>query len=143
VTAGSFVAEVATEAKGSIELWSPTAGSDATVATGQYRLHTSVVRAPDAGAPRSRRQRAPSVEALASAHPSTGLLVDAGIGPLALLRTMAAVDGDTTVYVVANRRTAAEQPTAAGTLVLARSPRGGRPGSRPATWGVGRRSGGA
>jgi poly-beta-1,6-N-acetyl-D-glucosamine synthase len=114
VTAGSFVAEAATEAKGSIELWSPAAGGETTVATGRYRLQTSLVSAPA-------RRRAPAVDALASAHPSTGLLVDAGIGPLALLRTMAAVDGDTTVYVVADRRTAVEQPTAAGTLVLARS----------------------
>jgi glycosyltransferase involved in cell wall biosynthesis len=34
---------------------------------------------------------------------------------------MAAVDDDTTVYVVADRRTAAAHPAAAGTLVLARS----------------------
>ncbi|HET7721269.1 MAG TPA: glycosyltransferase family 2 protein [Acidimicrobiales bacterium] len=119
MTAGSFVAEVATEAKGSIEVWSPAAGRDATVSTGRYRLHTSLVERPEEG-PSSRRT-APSVDALRSAHPSTGLLVDAGAGPLALLRTMAAVDDDTTVYVVADRRTAAGDATAAGTLVLARS----------------------
>ena len=119
VTAGGFVAAIATDAKGSIEVWSPAAGSDATVATGQYRLHTSLVEGPEKEA--SRRRRAPSVDALPSGHRSMGLLVDAGIGPLALLRTMAAVDDDTTVYVVADRLTAAADPTAAGTLVLARS----------------------
>ena len=115
VTAGVFVAAVATEAKGSIEVWSPAAGSDATVATGRYRLHTTLVEGPDEAAPRA------PVDALQTRCPSTGLLVDAGIGPLALLRTMAAVDDDTTVYVVADRRTAAGDPTAAGTLVLART----------------------
>ena len=117
LTAGGFVATVATDTKSSIEVWLPTAGCDATVATGQYRLHTSQVgEIPPA--PRGRRDR--SADALPTTHPSTGLLVDAGIGPLALLRTMAAVDDDTTVYVVADRRTAAHDVTAAGTLVLAR-----------------------
>jgi glycosyltransferase involved in cell wall biosynthesis len=118
VTAGSFVAAVATEAKNSIELWAPAAGSDATVATGRYQLHTALVEGP--AEPAGRRRISP-VEALGTAPPSTGLLVDAGVGPLALLRTMAAVDDDTTVYVVADRRAAAADPTAAGTLVLARS----------------------
>ena len=121
VTAGDFVAAIATGAKGSIEVWSPAAGRDATVATGQYRLHTSLVEGREEGRQPDRDRRPPSVDALPRAHPSTGLLVDAGIGPLALLRTMAAVDDDTTVYVVADRRTAAGDPIAAGTLILARS----------------------
>lgn len=118
-TEGSFVAAVATEAKGSIEVWSPAARRDATVATGQYRLHTA--RVEGAGAPAPGRRRVPPDQTLRRAHPSTGLLVDAGVGPLALLRTMAAVNDDTTVYVVADRRAAAGDATAAGTLVLART----------------------
>ncbi len=119
VVAGGSVATVATDTKRTIEVRSPTAGSDATVATGQYRLHTSRVEGEASAEPQRRRDR--SAAALPTTHSSTGLLVDAGIGPLALLRTMAAVDDDTTVYVVADRRTAAGDPTAAGALVLARS----------------------
>jgi poly-beta-1,6-N-acetyl-D-glucosamine synthase len=118
VTAGGFVAAVATEPKGSIEVWSPAAGGEATVATGSYRLHTSLVEGRGVPSPRRGRQ---DTNALRTAQPSTGLLLDAGAGPLTLLRTMAAVDDDTTVYVVADRRTAAGDAAAAGALVLARS----------------------
>jgi biofilm PGA synthesis N-glycosyltransferase PgaC len=121
VTEGFFVATVATDAKGSIEVWSPATGGDATVATGQHRLHTSLVGGPKEERQAARRRRAASVDALERSHPSTGLLLDAGVGPLALLRTMAAVDDDATVYVVADRQTAATDATVAGTLVLARS----------------------
>lgn len=121
VTAGGFVAPMATGAKGSIEVWQPSAGGETTVATGQYRLHTSQVASTGAAPPASRRRQAPPDDTLPAARTTTGLLLDAGVGPLALLRTMAAVDDDTTVYVVADPQTAAADPAAAGALVLARS----------------------
>jgi biofilm PGA synthesis N-glycosyltransferase PgaC len=114
VTAAGFVATTATEAKSAIELWSP-AGGETTVATGSYWVHTSQV---DRRAARGRRR--PGTGALPPAQRSTGVLVHAGAGPLALLRTMAAVDDDTTVYVVADRRAIAGDAAAAGAIVLAR-----------------------
>lgn len=120
VTAGGFVAPTTTGAEGSIEVWSHSAGGGATVATGRYRLHTSRVERPAVPAP-APGSVPPAGHALPTGKPSTGLLLDAGVGPLALLRTMAAVDDDTTVYVVFDRRAAAGDATAAGTLVLART----------------------
>src|SRR5690349_20634175 len=110
---------MATEAKGSIEVWSPAAGVEATVATGQYRVHTSWPK-PSPSAPAARRRPLSTREPAASPA-TTGLLVDAAVGPLALLRTMAAVDDDTAVYVVADRRTAGGDAAGAGTVVLPRS----------------------
>lgn len=100
-----------------VELWSPTQ-SAVTVATGDYQLHTRI----DSGSRHERvgGDRGGSADGLPPAYGSNGLLVDPEVGPLALLRIMAAVDADTTVYVVADRRAVLADAGAAGAVVLAR-----------------------
>lgn len=112
---------VTTEAKGPIEVWSPAVGGAGalTVATGHYRVHTATGQS-QGGAPEAHRPSPRSTDGVQATYGSTGLLLDPDVGPLALLRTMAGVDGDTTVYVVADRRAVAVGATAAGTVVLAR-----------------------
>jgi biofilm PGA synthesis N-glycosyltransferase PgaC len=117
-TAGGGTALPTTEGTRSVAVWSrPAAASTAaTVATGDYRLYAARHQG---GAPPA-RPRPRAVEALATA-PSTGLLVDPGVGPLALLRIIAGAGAGTAVYVVADRLRLADDATAAGTVVLARS----------------------
>jgi poly-beta-1,6-N-acetyl-D-glucosamine synthase len=108
-----------TDATTQIDVWTPTTGA-VTVATGDYQLLTTVDAGPSP-APGGRRRKPPADAGLPPAYGSNGLLIDPEVGPMALLRTMAAADGDTTVYVVADRRALlARAGATAGTVVLAR-----------------------